>query len=333
MKPFELAIPQKMADVLASDKRYKCAYGGRGSGKSWSFGAYCLAAGQRKPMRIACMRETMASIRDSSHSLLSQWIDSVPAFGAFWSVEKAVIKGANGSEIIFKGLKEEGAHRIKSLEGVDICWVDEAQAVSSRSWEMLLPTIRKPGSQFLIGWNPYLATDPVWVELIEKRHELVSSVKINYMDNPWLSEEVKREADIAKRDDPDGYRHIWLGEPVSETSSQFIAGETIAAAQQRTTSPSGDLIFGLDLARFGDDSSVLVARQGGAVVWYKAWRKMTPLDVAEQVAPLVIQHGPLAVVIDSVGLGTGAVDPLKRMVGAATQIVLEWPYHATVLEL
>lgn len=317
----QLRIADKLIPLFAANTRYKLAYGGRGSGKSWGFAAYLLASGQRRPLKIACMRETMASIRDSSHSLLQGWIERIPEFAASYEVEKQRIIGRNGTEIIFKGLKEEGAHRIKSLEGVDLCWIDEAQAVSTHSWEMLLPTIRKDGAEILSSWNPYLANDPVWVELVEKRAELSTIVQLNYTDNPWLSDAVKQEAELCRINYPEDYRHIWLGEPVSSDEAQFIQSALVDAAKARSVTPSGPIVFGLDVARFGNDSSVLVARQGGKVIHWQQWRKLSPLDVSEQVADLVVRYGPVAVVVDSVGLGSGAVDPLRRICGAATEVV------------
>ena len=177
-------FPKKLR-FLFEPMRYKVAYGGRGSAKSWSFARTLLIQASRKPLRILCTREVQKSIRDSVHKLLSDQIQAL-GLGTFYDVQQAVIRGENGSEFIFAGLSDQTAESVKSFEGVDIAWVEEAQAVSDRSWGILIPTIRKDGSEIWVSFNPELDTDPTWLRFVENPPPDAVSVPVNYHDNPWF---------------------------------------------------------------------------------------------------------------------------------------------------
>lgn len=192
--------------------RYRGAHGGRGSAKSHSF---CLAAvlkAAEQPMRVGCYREVQNSIRDSVKRLLDDKIAAAGLQGFYDSTDKE-IHGRNGSLIIFNGLRTN-PDRVKSTEGLDLAIVFEADRVSERSLELLIPTVRKDGSEIWAEWNPRLPTDPIDAMLRAKTSGPPGSIvrEVNYTDNPFFPEVLKREMEWARERDPEKYAHIWLGQ-------------------------------------------------------------------------------------------------------------------------
>ena len=204
--------------------RYKVAYGGRGSGKSWAFARALLIQGAQKPLRILCAREVQKSIADSVHKLLCDQIGEM-GLEAFYKPTETTIRGANGSEFVFAGLRQQSVANIKSFEGVDRCWVEEAQSVSDRSWRILTPTIRKPRSEVLVTFNPDLDTDATYVRYVENPPAGAVVRKVNYDENPWFPPELEEERKDTLRRDPDNYANIWLGEPKTVVDGAIYANE------------------------------------------------------------------------------------------------------------
>lgn len=204
-----LQIAEKLFPVFQGKARYRVAYGGRGGAKSWGFADVLLLRSYQHTTRALCARELQNSIKDSVHKLLSDRIQAL-GFPGF-EIGAASIKHANGSEIIFKGLRSN-AQEIKSMEGIDICWVEEAQGVSQESWDFLIPTIRKPGSEIWVTFNPGYKHDPTSQRFIEKPPENARIVKVNWYDNPWISQELIDEMNYLMATDTAAYRNVWLGE-------------------------------------------------------------------------------------------------------------------------
>lgn len=208
---------------LFEPARYKVLYGGRGGSKSWGIARWLLIEGGRKTLRILCARETQKSIADSVHKLLSDQITAL-GLGEFYDVEKARITGRNGTEFIFAGLKHNVSN-IKSAEAVDICWCEEAQAITSGSWSALLPTIRKEHSEIVISFNPDLATDSTYQRFVVHPPPGAVVKKLTFRDNPWFPEVLRREMDHLKASDPDAYSHIWEGNCLSVLAGAIYADE------------------------------------------------------------------------------------------------------------
>src|SRR5574343_528053 len=177
---------------LFDPKRYKVFYGGRGGGKSWAFALALLTIGLNRPIRVLCARELQVSIQDSVHKLLSDIINKYPGMAAFYEVQNKAIFGLNGTEFNFKGLKHN-ANEIKSYEGVDYVWVEEAQAVSNKSWEVLIPTVRKEGSEIWCSFNPKNATDPTWQRFVMNADEDSIVRKVGPEDNPFFPDVLRKE--------------------------------------------------------------------------------------------------------------------------------------------
>ena len=152
-------LPARLRCLFARS-RYKFIYGGRGAAKSWSVARALLLPGKAKPLRILCAREFQNSLAESVHRLLAEQIEELHLSG-FYSVQKAVITGGNGTSFVFAGLRHK-VSKIKSFEGVDIVWVEEGQTVSKHSFDVLIPTIRRPGSEIWVTFNPDLEEDDAW---------------------------------------------------------------------------------------------------------------------------------------------------------------------------
>jgi len=190
--------------------RYKVLYGGRGGGKSWGIATYLLAEAAKQQLRVLCCREFQSSIRESVHKLLSDTINTYRLADRFTVMDKT-IKANNGSEFLFEGLRHN-ISRIRSLEGIDRVWVEEAQNVSRASWEVLIPTIRKDGSEIIVTFNPELESDETYQRFVVHPPDDATVIRVNYHDNPWFPEVLRREMEDLKRRDPDAYQHIYLGE-------------------------------------------------------------------------------------------------------------------------
>jgi len=212
---------------LFEPKRYKILYGGRGGSKSWGIARALLMLGTSKPLRILCAREMQTSIAQSVHKLLK---DQVTALGleSFYEVQQYVIKGNNGTEFTFHGLKHNIAN-IKSVEGTDICWVEEAQTVSKTSWDTLIPTIRKDGSEIWISFNPSLEADETYQRFVANPPTNSIVKRINWTDNPWFPDVLRQEKDDLKEKDYDSYLTVWEGHCKQTLDGAIYANEIRAS--------------------------------------------------------------------------------------------------------
>jgi phage terminase large subunit len=215
-----LQIPDAYS-FLFEPKRYKVAYGGRGGGKSWAVADALLMLGMQKPLRILCARELQISIADSVHRLLSDRIEELNIDG-FYSITQKAITGVNGTQFLFKGLKHN-YREIKSTEGIDICWVEEAENVSSRSWEVLKPTVRKEGSEIWVTFNTKNVTDATYMMFVIRKPENAIVRKVSWRDNPFFPEVLDIERLDMQLHDKEAYDHVWEGEPDTRYSGAVYA--------------------------------------------------------------------------------------------------------------
>lgn len=224
-------FPAKL-QFLFQPKRYKVAYGGRGSAKSWSFARALLILAASKPLRILCTREVQKSIKDSVHKLLGDQIQAL-GMGGFYEIIETAIRGKNGSEFAFAGLASHTIESIKSFEGVDIVWVEEGQAVSKRSWDVLIPTIRKEGSEIWVTYNPELETDETHQRFAINTPDNAIVEKVNYSDNPWFPEVLEKERQHAEATMPKGeYQNIWEGKCKPAVSGAIYYNEVAKAEEE-----------------------------------------------------------------------------------------------------
>jgi len=203
-----IEFPLKL-QCLFEPSRYKVLYGGRGGAKSWGIARALLVIGSTKVTRVLCAREFQTSIKDSVHKLLSDQIMAM-SLTEFYEITDRTIRGKNGTEFNFVGLKNNVSN-VKSYEGVDICWVEEAQSVSKRSYDTLIPTIRKEKSEIWISFNPELETDETYRRWVANPPDNAKVVKIGWQDNPWFPEVLRDEKDALKNRDPEAYQTVWEG--------------------------------------------------------------------------------------------------------------------------
>jgi phage terminase large subunit len=202
-------FPEKMG-FLFKPARFKVAYGGRDGAKSWSFARALLLEGAEKPMQIGCFREVQNSLKDSVHKLITNQISEL-GLSHFYTPYKEEIRGANGTTFYFAGLSKQTRDSIKSFEGLNRAWVEEAHTVSKRSWEILEPTVRAPNSEIWVSFNPEMESDETYQRFVVKPTEEVVSVNINWQDNPWRSVVLDKAREAMQRDKPDDYQHIYGG--------------------------------------------------------------------------------------------------------------------------
>jgi phage terminase large subunit len=208
--------PKLIHPLFESRCRTIVLYGGRAGGKSWAVARALLIRGVYGRLRVLCAREYMSSISDSVHKLLSNQIEEL-GLTDHYTIEKATIFAKNGTEFRFGGIRNNPIG-LKSYEAIDICWVEEAENVSKESWQVLIPTIRKPGSQIIVTFNPSMLNSETYQRYVVNPPPNCCSVKINYLDNPFITDtpfgkEVLAEADYMKATDPDAYLNVWLGHP------------------------------------------------------------------------------------------------------------------------
>lgn len=217
-------LPRKL-QFLLEPHRYKIAHGGRNGLKSWSFARALLLLATKRPLRILCTREIQKSLKESVYKLLEDQI-SLLGLDSFYSLVESEIRGENGSLFIFSGLSDQTVTSIKSFEGIDIVWVEEAQTVSKRSYDILEPTIRKPGSEIWISFNPELDTDETYVRFVTNPPPGAVVVQTTYRDNPWLSPESEqtRARDEATKSKED-YAHVWEGACLSSVPGAIYTVE------------------------------------------------------------------------------------------------------------
>ena len=208
MTEVKAEFPLKLQSLFQRS-RYKVCYGGRGGAKSWGIARALLIKGAKEPIRILCAREYQTSIKDSVHKLLCDQIEALNLH-SFYEITQASIRGANGTEFAFAGLKNNISN-IKSFEGVDICWVEEAQTVSRLSWNVLIPTIRKEASEIWVSFNPELETDETYQRFVVKPPDDCIQIKVNWSDNPWFPETLRLEKDSLKERDEESYNQVWEG--------------------------------------------------------------------------------------------------------------------------
>ena len=225
----EWEFPEKLG-FLFEPHRYKIAYGGRGGAKSWGFARALLIQAAERPLRILCAREVQKSIKDSVHKLLSDQTYEL-GLDSDYKVNQNEIRGAYGSEFIFTGLSDQTSDSIKSFEGIDIVWVDEAHKVSRRSWDILLPTIRKESSEIWISLNPELDTDETYVRFVENPPKGAKVVSMSFRDNPWFPKVLEDErqeflklVSLGKRTQDD-YDNIWEGKCRAAVEGAIYAQE------------------------------------------------------------------------------------------------------------
>ena len=233
-------------------KRRNYIYGGRGSGKSHDVAEYCLFRAYQSKIKVLCTRELQNSIADSVYSLLKNKITDMH-LDFFFTVYKDRIVGNNGSEFIFKGI-HNNVSEIKSMENISIAWLEESQSLSRESIDVIVPTIRAPGSILIFTFNPYKDNDPIYIEMKNATEDDLV-IKANYSDNPWFPEELRLEMERDKKNDYQKYLWVWEGECLGLSDAQIFRGKYVV--ENFETPKNADFHFGADWG-FANDPTTLV---------------------------------------------------------------------------
>ncbi|HHK5575121.1 TPA: PBSX family phage terminase large subunit [Neisseria cinerea] len=303
---------------LIQKHRYKSLRGGRGGMKSWAVATVLVELACKGRFRIMCARELQNSISDSVISLLSDTIDRAGYTQEYEVQRNRIIHLSTGSEFLFYGIKNNPT-KIKSIEAIDICWVEEAENVSDESWNILIPTIRKDGSEIWLTWNPKNILDPTYQRFVVNPPDDIADIVVNYTDNIYLPDVLRLEAESCKARDYDLYRHIWLGEPVADSELAIIKPSWIEAAidahEKLGFSAAGRRILGFDVADEGDDANATVLRHGSVVTDMQQWRGQDVIYSADKVYLYAQEQNIDRIVYDNIGVGAGVKAQFRRKNG------------------
>ncbi len=214
-------IPSKLAFFISEQARFKAAHGGRGSAKSWGVARAAIVRAMQKNEQILFTRQYQKSIKDSSYQLLKNQINTLGVSKYFDILGTEIRCKLNGSRFTFLGLQHE-PEKIKSLEGITICVVEEANSINSTSLDILLPTIRAENSEIWAIWNRKSKDDPIDKMLIGEGRDNAIVVEINYDDNPWFPDVLREEMEWDKAHDYDKYLHVWKGQPLTNTEARVF---------------------------------------------------------------------------------------------------------------
>lgn len=262
----DIEMPRVFLPLLQEGPRYKVLHGGRGGGKSHQVVVALLVRGMRSPLRVLCCREIQLSIKQSVYQLL---LDKIEALGLSWFYASTAteIRGQNGTVFTFRGLSHETADSIKSFEGVDICWIEEAHTITRESWRLLVPTIRKTGSEIWLTFNPRFETDVVYHEFVARVHPRAWVQQVGIQDNPWASETLLQECADDWERDPTMAAHVWGGQ-IAPSLEGAIYTKELQALRVRggvmpiPHDPVASTVAAFDLG-MGDSTAVLVGQHAG----------------------------------------------------------------------
>lgn len=214
-----LQVPDKLVPIL-SPKRFKVMHGGRGGGKSHTVAQVLIMLAMQRKLRILCVREVQKSLAESSMQVLKDYIERL-GLSAYFTVLKTEIRCYNGSTFSFSGLQDHTKDTIKSWEGCDIVWVEEAHSVTANSWNVLIPTIRKAGSEIWATFNPDQEDDYVYQRFVKNTDPNALVIEINWRDNPWFGEVMDVERRTLQALNDDLYQHVWEGKCRSAAGLMF----------------------------------------------------------------------------------------------------------------
>lgn len=307
-------IPVEFKELFNPKWRNLAFYGGRGSTKSHSVARALILRARKEQKRILCTREFQNSIDDSSMQLLKDIIE-LYGFDDFTYTNTSIINKITGSNFIFKGLRKGTTQSVKSLEGVDIAWVEEAQSITEESLEVLAPTVRKDGSQLIFTFNRLTELDPVYVKYVMNPPEDTYSRLINYdtaMKYGIFPEVLRKEMEYDKEHNPELFTHKWLGEPISQAELAIISRTATLAAMERKIEDDGAIIVGADIARMGGDRIVFWKRKGLKTIKTRVMSKMRIPAICDALEQFVDFNKEIEMRIDDTGVGGGVTDEMLK---------------------
>jgi len=309
----KFTLPDKLGEIL-NPYPYKVLYGGRGGAKSRSIAKTLLLKGSLEKKLILCTRELQKSIQDSVHRVLTGQIKEL-GLEDFYEVQKQTIIGKNGTEFIFNGIRNN-ATAIKSMEGVDHCWCEEAESITEESWDILIPTIRKEGAEIWVSFNPDDELDDTWNRWVINPPEGSLVININYWDNPWFPYILRKQMEEMKKSNHNKYLHVWGGEPNADYEDSIIKPEwfdaTIDAHNKiKGFEPMGLKVVSFDPADDGSDAKAIAYRHGSIFYDVKQWLDGDITDAIPIAFDKAEDVRADFLIYDSIGIGASIKVALK----------------------
>lgn len=305
LQPFWLAATNERNEPI----RNRVLYGGRASSKSWDAAGFAIFLACNVKVRVLCARQFQNKISESVYALLIVQIDRFGLRDQFRILDNRIIHKRTGSEFLFYGLWRH-INEIKSLEGIDICWLEEAHALTEEQWKVLEPTVRKEGSQFWVIFNPMLSTDFAWRRFVVNPPPGTIKRLINYTENPFLSQTMLDVIAAARAEDEEEFEHIYLGVPRDDDDAVVIKRSWIMACIDAHKSlriePAGSKRVGFDVADDGPDRNALILSHGSLAIQSDLWKggEDELLKSATRAWNLCQEH-EADLVYDSIGVGAG----------------------------
>lgn len=309
----DIKLASVYRELFNNEWRHIVYHGGRASGKSTAVAYALLLRGRMGKLRILCTREFQNSISDSVYKLLKDLIEK-HEWSDYEVLRETIRNTHTGTEFIFKGLRKD-SQAIKSLEGVDISWQEEAQTITKESIDTLIPTIRKNGSQLIWTFNRLTELDPVYVALCSHSSSdtYVAHVNSDVLESiGQLPDTMIAEREKMRVNEPSIFPHVWLGQPMSQVNDAIIGRESILEAMSRDVEGDGAIEIGVDVARMGNDRTELVKRKGMREIGRKTYSKLRTTEVCDRVEEFANHDKGILIKVDDTGVGGGVTDDLKR---------------------
>jgi phage terminase large subunit len=300
-----------------NDYRFFLAEGGRASAKTNTIARLVLYLCEHRTLRVVCGRETQNTIDESVYKILA---DLIKEYKLDYNVTKNTITHRKSkSEILFKGFREQGRANIKGMEGVDILWIDEAEAITKQTLDIIVPTIRKPKSKIIFTMNRFVRNDPVYEFCLSRENCLM--IHIDYFENPFCSEEVKAEAEACKNNNYEEYKHIWLGYPLENASDYLFNASKVAEMKKIIPNDEGFTprrVIGFDFAAKGGDLCVAsimerVSLNQWKLVRQESWGDTEPTTSIGRIVNIIGEWKPDTSILDVGGMGTVVWSRLREL--------------------
>lgn len=312
--------------------RNRVLHGGRSSSKSWDAAGFAVFLACNYRVRFLCTRQFQNKIAESVYTLIKIQIERFGLRSQFHITDNCIKHKLSGSEFLFYGLARN-IDEIKSLESIDVCWIEEAHNLTKAQWEILEPTLRKEGSQFWIIFNPQFLTDFVYQRFVVNPPPNTIVRQINYLENPFLSNTIRDVIEAAKAEDPDDYAHVYLGVPLIDDDSVIIKRSWIEAAIDAHLKlgfePSGRKVVGFDVADDGADKCANVYAHGSVALWSDEWKggEDKLLQSCSRTYDAAVARGA-EIRYDSIGVGASAGSKFDELNEARGQRVRYSKFNA-----
>ena len=306
-----------LKDFWTTRSRNKILYGGRASSKSWDAAANAVRLSSNYTLKFLCIRQFQNNIKESVYTLIKDQIYRFGLQSEYDITQNTIIHKTTGSSFLFFGIARN-IDEIKSTEGVDICWIEEAHNLDKEQWDIINPTIRKEDSEFWIIFNPKNRSDYVFDRFVVNTPDDTVVRKINYDENQFLTEVMKRQIEEKKKEDYEDYLYIYEGKAQEGDEKSLFAYSDIEMSMNDDTEGvdlTGIFSYAADVARYGNDKGVLTKRKGYRIYWLKEYSKYSTMEYANAISNEIDKESkePDAIFIDTIGVGAGVMDRTEEL--------------------